>query len=163
MMHALIPASYADEGDKHQRLSKLTAEFIGTFFLVFTIGCNVHSGSIAAAISIGAMLMVMIYSLGSVSGGHFNPAVTVAVRLSGRGKITDHDAVAYVLAQVAGGICGAMVYRLIVDTAFILGPVGLYSTADAVAAEIFFSAALCYVVLNVATTANERGNVRDGQ
>ena len=52
---------------------------LGTFMLVLTVGCNVLTGSIGAALSIGAMLMAMVYAIGPVSGAHLNPAVTVAV------------------------------------------------------------------------------------
>merc|ERR1719281_420760 len=97
-----LMAASSDHAVEHAPLSRWTAEFIGTFFLVFTIGCAVHGGCIAAAIAIGGMLMVMIYSLGSVSGGHFNPAVTFAVRLAGRNKIRNLDTVAYILSQLAG-------------------------------------------------------------
>ncbi len=49
----------------------MVSEFLGTFFLVLTVGLNVLTGSLAAALSIGAALMCMIYALGSVSGAHF--------------------------------------------------------------------------------------------
>merc|ERR1719377_182540 len=52
------------------------------------------------------MLMVMIFALGSVSGAHFNPAVTLAVLLSGRNRILFVDALAYMIFQILGGICG---------------------------------------------------------
>lgn len=153
----LLPCCEASP--EHSRLARYAAEFIGTFFLVFTIECNVHNRSVGAAVSIGSMLMVMIYALGSVSGAHFNPAVTFAVRISRRGKLSTVDALAYVGSQMLGGILGALAYWLLVDGAFLLRPVGLYSTMDAVGSEVFFSCALCYVVLNVATTTAERGNV----
>merc|ERR1719326_2181163 len=94
--------------------AKYTAEFVGTFFLVLTVGCNVHTGSIGAALSIGSMLMVMIYALGSVSGAHFDPAVTLAVLLSGRGKIGFVSAFIYVIVQILGGICAALLYSHVV-------------------------------------------------
>jgi len=135
----------------HSIASKYTAEFVGTFFLVFTIGCNVHSGSLVAALSIGGMLMVMIYALGSVSGAHLNPAVTLGVLLSGRNKINPLDAAAYMCVQCLGGICAALLYLSVFGTAFMLRPVWQYSTGDMVAAEILYTWALVYVVLNVAT------------
>merc|ERR1719160_2060525 len=67
--------------------TKCVSEFIGTFFLVLTVGLNVLNNSPAAAWSIAASLMCMIYALGNCSGAHFNPAVTVAILLSGRGKM----------------------------------------------------------------------------
>jgi len=142
----------------HSPASKYTAEFLGTFFLVFTIGCNVHSGSIGAAVSIGSMLMVMIYALGSVSGAHLNPAVTLGVLLSGRNKINPLDAVAYMIVQCLGGICAGVLYLTIFGTAFMLKPVWQYSTGDMVGAEILYSWALVYVVLNVATAAENDPN-----
>merc|ERR1719388_178402 len=66
------------------------------------------------------MLMVMIYALGSVSGAHLNPAVTLTVVLAGRNKINLHDAFLYMCFQIAGGICAAMLYWTIVGNAFIL-------------------------------------------
>lgn len=141
--------------------AKYSAEFIGTFFLVFTIGCNVHTGSLAAALSIGSMLMVMIYALGSVSGAHFNPAVTLSVALSGRNLINFADMVLYMVAQVLGGITGALTYYLLLGEAFILMPVAPHYGGGAVAVEILYTAALCYVVLNVATTHSEQ--VENGQ
>ncbi len=62
-------------------MNKYFAEFIGTFFLVLTIGCTVigHGAGPLAPLAIGSALMVMIFAGGHISGGHFNPAVTVRV------------------------------------------------------------------------------------
>merc|ERR1719174_1447215 len=62
----------------------LLSEFLGTYILVLTVGLNVLGKSQAAAFSIAASLMCMIYALGDVSGAHFNPAVTVAILCTGR-------------------------------------------------------------------------------
>merc|ERR1719478_1774515 len=94
----------------------------------------------------------MIFALGGVSGAHFNPAVTFAVLLSGRNKIGIKDAFVYMLCQILGGICAACTYMFITGQAFFLKPVWEYSGADVVMVEIMYSWALCYVVLNVATT-----------
>ena len=59
---------------------KLVVEFIGTFFLVFTVGASVRTGTSLAPLAIGAALMVMVYAGGHISGGHYNPAVTLAAR-----------------------------------------------------------------------------------
>jgi aquaporin Z len=61
-------------------------EFIGTFFLVLTIGLTVLGGTPLAPLAIGCSLMIMVYMGGHVSGGHYNPAVSLAVFL--RGKMT---------------------------------------------------------------------------
>ena len=67
-------------------MRKYIAEFIGTFFLVFTVGCTVIPGAagVIPALAIGAVLMVMIFAGGHISGGHFNPAVTFAIFVRGR-------------------------------------------------------------------------------
>merc|ERR1719161_2997525 len=95
--------------------------------------------------------MVMVYALGSVSGAHLNPAVTLGVLLSGRNKINPLDAVAYMCFQCLGGICAALLYLSLFGTAFMMRPAWLYSTGDMCAAEILYTFALVYVVLNVAT------------
>jgi len=157
------PIFIKERAFSHEPFAKYVAEFVGTFFLVFTVGCNVHTGSIGAAISIGGILMVMVYALGPVSGGHLNPAVTVAIALSGRGKISFENMCCYIIAQVAGGMVGAFHYWVIFNNAFLLQPVAGYSHHDAAMAEILYTMALCYVVLNVATTENrEQGNVKPG-
>merc|ERR1719498_2139248 len=102
--------------------------------------------------------MVMIFALGAVSGAHFNPAVTLAVALSGRGLIHIVDVFVYMIVQIAGGICAAITYSAITGKAFFLMPVWDYSASDVVAVEVLYSWALCYVVLNVATTSTEAGN-----
>lgn len=142
----------------HSDGSKYVSEFIGTFFLVLTVGCNVLTGSVGAALSIGSMLMVMIFALGSVSGAHFNPAVTVAILLSGRGIISVGHALIYICVQLLGGLCAAGVYALVCGSTFALAPVGRYTWLSACIVESLYTMALCYVVLNVATTAKQSGN-----
>ena len=86
---------------------KLVVEFIGTFFLVFTVGMTVKSPDAAALapLAIGSALMVMVYAGGHFSGGHYNPAVTLGVTL--RGKCTWADAIPYMVAQVVGAVVAA--------------------------------------------------------
>jgi len=146
------------ESWSHSNGSRYLSEFIGTFFLVFTVGCNVLTGSVGAAISIGAMLMVMIYALGSVSGAHFNPAVTLAILLSGRDIISVRDAVCYMVWQLLGGLCAGFTYWGVCGGTFALAPVGKYSVLSVCIVEALYTMALCYVVLNVATTARQEGN-----
>merc|ERR1719265_2587378 len=134
------------------------SEFIGTFFLVLTVGLNVLQTAILAPIAIGSILMVMIFSTGSVSGAHFNPAVTVGVLASGRDQIHPVDAGFYMMAQILGGLVAGAVYWWIVGATFTLAPGDAYHWADAVIAEILFTAALVFVVLNVATTSEDSNN-----
>src|SRR4030095_13178701 len=81
-------------------MNKLLAEFIGTFFLVLTIGCTVIPGAagVIAPLAIGAALMVMVYAGGAVSRGHYNPAVTVAVCI--RGRCEWKQLIPYWIAQI---------------------------------------------------------------
>ena len=93
---------------------KLSAEFIGTFFLCFSIALSAGHGAALAPLAIGATLMVMIYALGHVSGAHFNPAVTVAVGI--RGKIAWSEAIFYILAQLIGAfVAGGVAYGVLND------------------------------------------------
>merc|ERR1719163_1311631 len=97
---------------------KLLAEFVGTFFLVLTIGVSSVSTSSLAAIGIGGMLGVQIYTFASVSGGVFNPAVTLAILLSGRRKLSLKDAALYILVQLVAGIVGGFCAYFITDQTF---------------------------------------------
>merc|ERR550514_1009742 len=96
----------------------------------------------------------MIYALGSVSGTHFNPAVTLAIFLSGRGKVSGPAEMgAYMAAQLLGGACAGGVYEACYKgEAFPLAPGTGYGWAAVGAAEVVFTFVLCFVVLSVATT-----------
>jgi len=138
------------------RMSHLVSEFLGTFLLTVTVGLNALSGSRCGAWSIGACLMSMIYSLGDVSGAHFNPAVTLAVVATGRyesGVPNPVKGVMYMLAQFLAGILGAWMFALMFNwETFSLGPVGNYTWASRIPVEIFFTFVLCLTVLSVACT-----------
>jgi len=135
-------------------MKKYLVEFIGTFFLVFTVGAAVRSGAPLAPVAIGAVLMVMIFAGGHVSGGHFNPAVTLAVWL--RGKCDAKDVVPYWLAQLAAGALAAAVVLPI----FGRPPLGaaLHPTGASLVVEFLFTFALAWVVLNTATAKGTAGN-----
>lgn len=136
----------------------LASEFIGTFFLVLTVGFNVLQATALAPVAIGSILMVMIFATGSVSGAHFNPAVTLGVILSGREQAHPVDAAWYVAAQLSGGVVAGAVYWWVFGATFTLKPGVGYMWYDAVVAEILFTAALVFVVLNVATTNEDANN-----
>jgi len=134
--------------------SKLIAEFIGTFVLVVTVGMNVLVESKGAAISIAASLMVMIYAVGDISGAHFNPAVTLAIRLAGRGKSTICEASLYMMTQCLAGVMAGFVYGLVHgNITFQLGPGQGFDWGGVAVAEIVFTFVLCFVVLCVATVS----------
>merc|ERR1719387_837308 len=132
--------------------TKLVSEFIGTYFLVLTVGLNVLGQSAGPVWSIAASLMCMIYALGSCSGAHFNPAVTLTLILSGRNIITASDAMAYMAAQVTGGVCAAFTYTIMHHgTTFPLEPGKGFGWGSAALGEIIFTFVLCFVVLCVAS------------
>jgi len=129
--------------------AKYVAEFVGTFMLVLTVGCNVLTGSPTWAVtSIACSLMVSIYALGGVSGANFNPAVSVALCVAK--KLPPKDAGIYCVAQVAGGIAAGLVYGATLGNVFNLAPAEGFGAAHAAAAEIIYTFMLCFVVLNVA-------------
>ncbi|MBQ6468217.1 MAG: aquaporin [Clostridia bacterium] len=93
-------------------VKKYIAEFIGTFVLVFVacgtaaaIGCDEPANYLAVAIVFGLVIVAMAYSIGNVSGCHINPAVSLAMLISG--KMTAADFIGYIIAQFAGAIVGA--------------------------------------------------------
>jgi aquaporin Z len=138
---------------------KYVVEAIGTFVLLFTVGVAAASGSPLAPLGVGAVLMVMVYAGSHLSGGHYNPAVTLAVLV--RRRITLRDAVVYWLAQIAAGLLAALVVREIIDpTLAAHSPMMLTGRglAAAFVAELLFTFALCYVVLNVATSKSHPDN-----
>ena len=135
-------------------MKKYLVEFIGTFFLVFTVGMAVRSGAALAPIAIGAALMVMIFAGGHVSGGHFNPAVTLAVYL--RGKCDKADVVPYWVAQFAAGVVAALIVSYLFNGR---GAVpALHGSIPSVIVEFLFTFALAWVVLNTATAKGTAGN-----
>ena len=133
---------------------KLVVEFIGTFFLVFTVGMAVANAGVLAPLAIGSALMVMIFAGGHVSGAHYNPAVSTAVLL--RGKMDQNEYVAYLIAQVLAGVIAALVVIILefdFDEAAALAGAG-----KMLIVEFLFTFALAWVVLNVATARGTEGN-----
>ena len=94
-------------------MRKYATEFIGTFGLVFTVACVVLTTSALAPLAIGSVLLVMVYAGGHVSGGHYNPAVSLAVYL--RGRLPLMDLPAYWLAQILGGGLAAAAANLVIS------------------------------------------------
>ncbi|HEX3443982.1 MAG TPA: aquaporin [Chthoniobacterales bacterium] len=133
------------------------AEFIGTFFLVLTVciaGVLGYAGPYAP-IAIGATLMVMVYATGYVSGGHLNPAVTVAAWV--RGKLPSREVLPYIVAQLLAGILAALVAKIFARPGIQVS-VMTFPIYPAIFAEFLYTFALCYVVLNVATAEPNHGN-----
>ncbi|MFI5151821.1 MAG: MIP/aquaporin family protein [Chitinophagales bacterium] len=138
-------------------MKKYLAEFIGTFFLVMTVGMTVIGGKgDFAPLAIGAVLMVMVFAGGHVSGAHYNPAVTFAVLL--RGKISFSESVGYWIVQfLAAGLAAATVMFLL-NEKIPASAMTMADTGKALLAELLGTFALAYVVLNVATAKDTSGN-----
>jgi aquaporin Z len=138
-------------------MRKYLVEFIGTFFLVATIGFTVIKGGdgVIPPLAIGSALMVMIYAGGHVSGGHYNPAVTLAVFL--RGKLPVADVAPYMGAQVLGAAAAAFTV-LFMKAHPTIPPGAPPDHIRWLVAEFLYTFALCYVVLNVATAKATSGN-----
>jgi aquaporin Z len=139
-------------------MRKYVTEFIGTFGLVFTVGCAVMTAGSLAPLAIGAVLMVLVYAGGHISGGHYNPAVTLGVFLRGkmpRGDVWPYWAAQFVAAFLAAWLAKFTINPGIVQAVSINGAHGAFS---AMFAEFFFTFALVYVVLNTATSKNQPGN-----
>jgi aquaporin Z len=133
---------------------KLTVEFIGTFFLVFTIGMAVANAGDLAPLAIGALLMVMVFAGGHVSGAHYNPAVSTAVFL--RGKMSVSDLGAYAAMQVPAAVVAGLVVILLGFGPDEVAPVA--GAGKMLVAEFLFTFALAWVVLNVATARGTEDN-----
>lgn len=143
-------------------MKKYVVEFIGTFFLVFTIGMTVLApgAGILAPVAIGGALAVMIFAGGHISGAHYNPAVTLGVWI--RGKCPTADVVPYMIAQVGAAFVAAVTVKalkvgLVAKAAALVGPM-TPELAPSLLAEFLFTFALVWVVLNTATAKGTVGN-----
>lgn len=131
-------------------------EFIGTFFLVLTIGLTVTAGSPFAPLAIGASLMIMVYAGGHISGGHYNPAVSLAAML--RKALPASQYVPYVVSQLAGAVVAALAVLTITGKTFAPAPGVGASSISAILVEVLYTFALAYVVLNSAVAKKTQGN-----
>ena len=140
-----------------ENFRKYLVEFIGTFFLVFTVASAVLFGGdhgVIAPLSIGFVLMVMVYAGGHISGGHYNPAVSFAAAI--RGALAWGQLIPYWIFQVAGAACAALLaakFAILPETHACPLP-----WLQVVIGEFLFTFALCYVVLQVATSKKTEGN-----
>src|SRR2546423_1706241 len=138
-------------------MNKYIAEFIGTVFLVLTIGCTgVGAGTgVIAPLAIGAALMVMVFAGGHISGAHYNPAVTLGVLI--RGKVNASDVIPYWIAQFVAAALAAIIVSKFLRAGAAVTPIAP-SIGPALLAEFLFTFALVYVVLNAATAEGTSGN-----
>lgn len=137
-------------------MKALVTEMIGTFFLVLVVGLSVNAGAELAAISIGFTLMVMVYAGGRISGGHYNPAVSLAATV--RGALPSAKLVPYWGAQLVGGVvAGFLVWKFTGQTLHV-APAESTSMLKAAVGEALATFALAYVVLHTATGKGTEGN-----
>jgi aquaporin Z len=137
-------------------MNKYITELIGTFFLVFTVGCTVvgNAGGTMAPLAIGTALMVMVFAGGHISGAHYNPAVTLGVWL--RGKLETKDVAPYMIFQIFGAVLAALAVKYLKVGVEVV-PMNL-AILPALLAEFLFTFALVFVVLNTATAKGTAGN-----
>ena len=135
-------------------MRKYLTEMIGTMFLVLTVGLTVVQGVPMAALAIGCSLMIMVYMGGHISGGHYNPAVSLAAFI--RGKLDGRELVPYWVSQVVGAAIAAGLTKYILGKGMTGGPVA--QVGPALVVEILFTFALALVVLNVATAKGTANN-----
>jgi aquaporin Z len=153
-----------------KNIAKYVAEFIGTFFLII-IGTgaiiinNTYPnalGHLGISIAFGAVILVMIYTCGHVSGAHFNPAVTIA--FSVWGKFDKKHIIPYIVSQILGAICGSLLLRSLFGNVYNLGatlpnyPAGHGSSTTAFVFEVIFTFCLMFVIMSVATDSKAEGS-----
>ena len=148
-------------------IKKYVAEFIGTFVLVLfacgtaaVVGCNAAAGTgyLLTALAFGLVIVAMAYSIGNISGCHINPAVSIAMLVSG--KMTMKDFIGYVVSQFLGAIAGAAVLMAIVGVDTGLGANGLYNGNVGVSfvIEVILTFVFVIAILGV-TSKQENGSV----
>lgn len=138
-------------------MPKYIMEFIGTFFLVFTVAAAAVGGWAPigfAPLAIGSVLMVMIFAGGHISGGHYNPAVSLAVFV--RGKLAVNDLLIYWVVQLVAGVIAALLASSLLGIGA-SAPLAVDLT-KVIIAEFLFTFALTFVVVNVATAKGTDGN-----
>jgi aquaporin Z len=131
---------------------RLLAEFVGTFFLVLTVGVSVAGKGPMAPVAIGLVLGVQIYTFGSVSGAFFNPAVVLAVSLSERGKISPIDAAAYAAVESLGAVLGGGIAYAVTGSTFCFDYSLTRAWGTSLVLETLFTMLLCSTVLATGTS-----------
>jgi len=140
---------------KNNKMKNYITEFIGTFFLVLTIGLTSEVDHVAP-IAIGGMLMVMVYMGGHISGAHYNPAVSIAMII--RGLLSVKEAIKYILSQLSGAILAVLLINWLGGTIMEIPHSETASPIQILIVEAIFTFALVLVILNVATNPKTEGN-----
>lgn len=135
-------------------MSKYITEFVGTFFLILSIGLS--GGLPLPPFAIGFTLMAMVYMGGHRSGAMYNPAVSLGVFL--RGKMTVKGMLLYWVVQIAGATAAAAMVYAIAGESFAPAPGNNVPVLSALLVEVLYTFALVLVILNVATAKATEGN-----
>lgn len=141
----------AEEKRPVETAAPYVAEFVGTFLLVFTAGaCGVAGDPTWNATAIACILMVCIYMFGPVSGGHLNPAVSLATGIAGNEPW--RKVVTYMAVQVVAGLLAGAAYGTVFEKSVGVGPPAAsnFEVGHAGFIETAYTAMLVFVVLNVA-------------
>lgn len=129
------------------------AEALATLLFVFAIVAAINNAGDFTPLAIGLALMVLVYAVGHLSGGHLNPAVSLGAWM--RGAISGGDFVAYVIAQLVGGALGALLSLAVFPAAESALEIDVMPSFIV---EALFTFILVFVVLNVATSKDTEGN-----
>lgn len=155
---------------KLDSIRKYIAEFIGTFFLLFTgtgaiIVNNLSNnalGHMGIAFTFGFIIVIMIYATGHISGAHFNPAVTIAFAVVRRFRTK--DILPYILSQLSGAICASALLKLLLGDVGNMGcttpsmPIGHSQILVSFIVEFVFTFCLMFVIMSVATDSRAEGS-----
>lgn len=138
-------------------LKKCFVEFIGTFFFCFTIlSCILISpNAVLTPVIIGLTLAVLVYAGGPISGGHYNPAVSLGIYLIGR--MGSKKTLLYIIFQIFGAAYAALMV-LLLSSVFNIVPAKEFAIAPLMIAEIIFTTLLVYVVMFCAVSKRVNGN-----
>jgi aquaporin Z len=139
-------------------IKKYLVEFIGTFFLVLTVGliALLPLEGVIGAIVIGFVLMVMVYAGGYISGGHYNPAVSLAATI--RGALSAKNCCIYMIVQIIAAVLAGLLVIYLAGGALDEGAQVPFPIIHLIIGEFLFTFALCYVVLTTATSTETEGN-----
>ena len=164
--------------NEYTMTQRLTAEFLGTFVLVFG-GCgtavlasgvpNVGVGYLGVAFAFGLTVLIMAYSVGHISGGHFNPAISLGLALAKRFKMS--ELLPYVVTQVVAAIVASAALFVVAngvdgfsakDSGFATNGYGDrspggYSLLAVIVIEVILTAVFLYVILGATDTRAPKG------
>lgn len=141
--------------DFKKNMKKVLFEFVGTMVLLLTIQLAFGAKESSAALAVGLVVAALVYAGGPISGGHINPAVTLAMYL--RDSIDFQGMLMYWIAQFAGGFCGALLGRIIGGVGVFPAIGETHNFMQAFLAELVFTAVFILVILLVVPKSGTPG------